>query len=134
MPSLMTQCPDEPMKKSEASTGPRQMTAPASVPAKSFINAEPAAGFWGSPHPESQAKKILPTAAVAPASSPLALDDWVFLNAGDPVIVQTSEGRTVSGSIDIVADDASIFWIWVDGGGGRIAVQEEDRSRVWRVL
>lgn len=126
--------PDEFMKRSDATMEPRQAKRPANVLGKSSKRADHETGFKVSPHPESQAKRILPTAAVPPASGPLALDDWVFLNTGDPVIVNTPEGRTFSGSIDIVADDASIFWVWVDGGGGRVAVQKEDRSRVRRVL
>jgi hypothetical protein len=56
----------------------------------------------------------------------------VHLNTDDPVIVRTSEGRTLSGVIDIVADDASIFWLWLDRGGGRVAVHEGDDGQVWR--
>jgi hypothetical protein len=57
----------------------------------------------------------------------------VLLNADDPVILQTPEGRTLAGNVDVVAHDASIFWIWIEGGGGRIAVHEHGDCQVWRL-
>lgn len=90
-------------------------------------------GDIASAPPESRPTKILPSAAVPPVSCPLAPDDWVLLNTGDAVFVFAHDGRTVSGLVDIVADDASIFWVLADDGAGRLAVHEEDGSRVWRI-
>lgn len=74
----------------------------------------------------------LPRSIIPPDCPALALDDWVLLNADDPVILQTPEGRTLAGNVDVVAHDASIFWIWIEGGGGRIAVHEHGDCQVWR--
>jgi hypothetical protein len=33
--------------------------------------------------------------------------------------------------VDLVAPDASVFWVWLDGGLGRIALHREDDACVW---
>lgn len=35
------------------------------------------------------------------------------------------------GTVDDMAPDGSIFWIWIDGGGGRTALHKDDDIRVW---
>jgi hypothetical protein len=37
----------------------------------------------------------------------------------------------VRGTVGDMVPDGSIFWIWIDGAGGRIALHEEDNVRVW---
>lgn len=88
-----------------------------------------------STRPGGQARvpaQVLPEALAVPEESPMRLYDWVFLNAGDRVVVQLPDGRVHAGVIDAVANDASLFWLWVDGGGGRAAVFEEDACKVWK--
>ncbi|MFF2315287.1 hypothetical protein ACFVTE_03360 [Arthrobacter sp. NPDC058097] len=31
----------------------------------------------------------------------------------------------------MIAEDASIFWVWLDHGRGRIAVHQDDDVKVW---
>lgn len=74
---------------------------------------------------------FLPAAVNIPEDPPLRLDDWVRLNADDGVIVRTPDGYTRAGLVDAVTNDASVFWLWLDGGGGRTAVLEEEGCHVW---
>jgi hypothetical protein len=67
-----------------------------------------------------------------PVVPPIPYENWVLLNPDDEVVVQRVGEQPASGTVDVVADDASIIWIWLDGGRGRIAVWEEDGSYLWR--
>lgn len=67
-----------------------------------------------------------------PDCAPLPIYDWVELNTDDQVIIRTADGVTAGGQVDVVADDASIFWVWLEGGAGRVAVHEEDDTQVWK--
>ena len=58
--------------------------------------------------------------------------EWTELDAGHRVTVHIGEGRILCGSVDVIADDASIFWLWLDNGGGRVAIHEDDDVKVWR--
>ncbi|MGF6832507.1 hypothetical protein QF015_000656 [Paenarthrobacter sp. TE4293] len=78
------------------------------------------------------AAPVLPAVMETPSEAPMRLHDWVFLNAGDRVVVQLSDGRVFAGLIDAVAHDASVFWLWMDDGGGRTAVHEEEGCKVWK--
>jgi hypothetical protein len=33
--------------------------------------------------------------------------------------------------IDVIAPDASIFWVWLDDGRGRVALHRDDDAHVW---
>jgi hypothetical protein len=55
----------------------------------------------------------------------LSTDDWVFLNAGDRVLVLRPNEPPCCGTIDDVSEDACIIWVWLDGIG-RILVTEHD--------
>lgn len=62
----------------------------------------------------------------------LDLDDWVWLNPGYKVQVRRRNEALMSGSVDVVAPDASVFWVWLDRGGlGRVALHEDDDVTVW---
>ena len=63
--------------------------------------------------------------------SALTTDDWVWLNPEDRVKVQLDSEVVAAGFVDIVAPDASIFWIWLDGGRGRVALHMDDHVSVW---
>lgn len=73
-----------------------------------------------------------PPAIVPPSDPALGLAGWVLLAMDDRIILRTAEGRTASGQVDLVADDASVFWVWLDGGGGRMAVHKGDECEVWK--
>lgn len=51
--------------------------------------------------------------------------DWVFLNTGDRVLVHNAKDMARVGTVDDVADDASLVWVWLDGIG-RLLVMETD--------
>ncbi|BCW77932.1 hypothetical protein NicSoilB11_42570 (plasmid) [Arthrobacter sp. NicSoilB11] len=57
--------------------------------------------------------------------------DWAQLEEGHYVIVQRDSEPAVSGEVDVVTQDASVFWVWLDGGRGRIAVYGDEGFRVW---
>ncbi len=61
----------------------------------------------------------------------LTTDEWVWLNPNDRVKVQRGNGPIAAGFIDVVAPDASIFWIWLDDGRGRVALHMGDIVSVW---
>jgi hypothetical protein len=68
---------------------------------------------------------------VRPYGRPLMPYDWVCLNSNDRVCVQRENENLVNGTVDVVASDASVFWIWLDNGLGRVAVHEADNVSVW---
>lgn len=68
-----------------------------------------------------------------PTDRALTLDGWVDLNPGDRITIRTSAKLVAAGTVDIVAFDASIFWIWLDEGRGRIAIHEHDETDIWRI-
>jgi hypothetical protein len=57
------------------------------------------------------------------SGSALTTDDWVWLNPNDRVKLQRENEAIAAVFIDVVAPDASIFWVWLDGGRGRVALQ-----------
>lgn len=63
--------------------------------------------------------------------APLVLDDWATLQPNDRVCVRQDDKSVSHGRVDIVAADAAIFWIWLDGGQGRVALHREDNVGVW---
>lgn len=65
------------------------------------------------------------------APEALTPDNWVWLNPDDRVKVQREREAMATGVIDVVAPDASIFWIWLDGGRGRVALHMDDNVSVW---
>lgn len=56
---------------------------------------------------------------------------WNQLGEGDGVTVQREDQTRVFGKVDVVADDGSIFWIWLDNGNGRIAIYGGHETHVW---
>ena len=56
---------------------------------------------------------------------------WGHLEEGQRLIIQRDDLRA-GGQVDAIASDASIFWVWLDDGRGRIAVYPDDNIRVWR--
>ncbi len=56
---------------------------------------------------------------------------WDQLQEGHCVLVERAGEALLSGEVDVVAPDASIFWVWLDGGRGRIAVYTDEGTAVW---
>ena len=49
--------------------------------------------------------------------SPLPYEDWVYLDRGDEVVVQRPGHARRYGTVDELSEDASYFWVWLDGHG-----------------
>lgn len=62
----------------------------------------------------------------------LLSEDWIYLNTGDKVVVHRQREARCSGRIDEVSDDATILWIHLDHGRGRILIFEGDGSMISR--
>ncbi|MET3812400.1 hypothetical protein [Arthrobacter sp. UYEF3] len=69
--------------------------------------------------------------AKAARGGKLAIEDWVLLNPGYRVRVQRENESVTAGFVDVVAPDASVFWVWLDDGRGRVALHEHDNVAVW---
>ena len=67
-----------------------------------------------------------------PRYHPLPFRDWVYLNRGDEVLVQRVGHSEYHGLIDDINDDASVFWVWLNDGRGRILVHAGDDSIIKR--
>ncbi len=51
---------------------------------------------------------------------------WQELSAGDAVVVELGNGRSVRGVVDALVEDASVLWVELDGGKGRRLFHWED--------
>ena len=58
--------------------------------------------------------------------------EWVSLEKDDRVTVHRSWESRFTGTVDVVAEDGTVFWVWGDEGRGRFAVHAGDRVSVWR--
>ncbi|MFE4195565.1 hypothetical protein ACFRJ9_06855 [Paenarthrobacter sp. NPDC056912] len=47
------------------------------------------------------------------------VSDWTQLAPKDAVTIVRADGTSITGSIDVLADDCSVFWIIQDEGRGR---------------
>lgn len=56
---------------------------------------------------------------------------WGQLEKGHYVVVQRDGEPKLGGEVEAIALDASIFWVRLDQGRGRIAVYVDERTRVW---
>lgn len=57
--------------------------------------------------------------------------DWVGLSSGDQVYVRRSGQVLIRGTVEDIASDGSIFWVWIHDGGGRIALRRDDEVSLW---
>ncbi|MFI2565556.1 hypothetical protein [Paenarthrobacter sp. NPDC018779] len=55
---------------------------------------------------------------------------WSHLGEGDRIRAITN-GRIITGIVDCIADDGSIFWVWQDSGQGRTMIHEGDSATVF---
>ena len=56
---------------------------------------------------------------------------WDQLKVGCHVMVQREGQSLLKGEVDVISPDAAIFWVWLDGGRGRIAVYGDENTYVW---
>lgn len=61
----------------------------------------------------------------------LPSSQWGQLEGGHYVMVQRDGEPLLTGEIDVVCHDASVFWVWLDAGRGRIAVYPDEGTSVW---
>lgn len=61
----------------------------------------------------------------------LPCTDWGVLEEGQFVMVQRSGEPILPGQVDVICPDASVFWIWLDRGRGRIAIYADEGTIVW---
>lgn len=57
--------------------------------------------------------------------------EWTGLRPEDRVRVQLERRTTEAATVDMIADDASVFWVWLDNGRGRVAIHRDDDVKVW---
>jgi hypothetical protein len=48
---------------------------------------------------------------------PLSYHNWVHLNPGDRVTLKRNGFAQEQGTVDDVGEDATYFWVWIDGQG-----------------
>lgn len=61
----------------------------------------------------------------------LPSSQWGQLEEGHYVIVQRDGEPLLAGEVDVRTQDASVFWVWLDGGRGRTAVYADEGTSVW---
>ncbi|MDQ0925284.1 hypothetical protein QF038_003792 [Pseudarthrobacter sp. W1I19] len=54
-----------------------------------------------------------------PVPAAVPVHDWSRLCRSDHVEVRSAGGETMSGAIDMIAADSSVFWMIRDDGAGR---------------
>jgi hypothetical protein len=63
----------------------------------------------------------------------LSYHNWIHLNPGDRVIVKRTGCVSEGGTVDVVGEDASYFWVWIDGQG-RTLIFHGDGSVIHKLL
>jgi hypothetical protein len=71
-------------------------------------------------------------AMLAPQARLLDYHHWVHLNPGDRVIVKRYGFGPEHGTVDIVSEDATFFWVWIDGQS-RILIVHGDRTVIHKI-
>jgi hypothetical protein len=64
---------------------------------------------------------------------PLSYHNWVHLNPGDRVTVKRSGFAQEQGTVDDVSEDATYFWVWIDGQS-RTLIFHGDGSIIHKIL
>ena len=61
----------------------------------------------------------------------LSPSQWKQLEEGQYVLVQRQGAGVRGGEVDVLTAHATIFWVLLDGGQGRIAIFDDEDIRVW---
>jgi hypothetical protein len=61
----------------------------------------------------------------------LLYGQWSQLEEGHCVIFQRDEEPPLAGIVDMRTEDASVFWVFLNNGRGRIAVYADEGTSVW---
>ncbi|WP_253250480.1 hypothetical protein [Arthrobacter globiformis] len=70
---------------------------------------------------------------LASTAHPLDYHNWVHLSPGDRVIVKRYGFEPEHGTVDIVGEDATYFWVWIDGQR-RILIFHDDGSAIHKIV
>lgn len=68
---------------------------------------------------------------IAAEARPLTYHNWIHLNPGDRIIVKRSGFAPEQGTVDEISEDASYFWVWIDGQS-RTLIFHGDGSTIHR--
>ena len=76
-----------------------------------------------------------PVNATSTGSQTRLLDyhNWIHLNPGDRVVVKQPASPPERGTVDDIAEDASYFWVWLDGHN-RILISHGDGTTIHKIL
>jgi hypothetical protein len=77
--------------------------------------------------------QVASLATLAPQARLLDYHNWVHLNPGDRVIVKRYGFEPEHGTVDIVSEDATYFWVWIDGQS-RILIFHGDGTVIHKIL
>ncbi|SFU10921.1 hypothetical protein SAMN04487915_11166 [Arthrobacter sp. ov118] len=77
--------------------------------------------------------QVAPVLMPGPQTRSLSYHNWVHLNPGDRVIVKRSGFAPEHGTVDDVGEDASYFWVWIDGRR-RTLIFHGDGSAIQKIL
>ncbi|MHC6593978.1 hypothetical protein [Arthrobacter sp. C152] len=66
-------------------------------------------------------------------SRPLDYHNWIHLNPGDKVVVKRTGCAPEHGTVDDLSEDASYFWVWIDGQS-RILIFQGDGTVIRKIL
>jgi hypothetical protein len=70
---------------------------------------------------------------ISATGRPPSYHNWIHLNPGDRIIVKRSRFAPEQGTMDEVSEDASYFWVWIDGQS-RILIVQGDGSAIHKLL
>jgi hypothetical protein len=68
-----------------------------------------------------------------PAQAPVPVPDWSRLCRNDQVQVRAAGGAVMTGTIDMIAADRSVFWMIRNDGAGRTMLCSGDDVAVIKV-
>ena len=67
----------------------------------------------------------------APHNAALSPSEWVLLKPNDRLWVRRENHSDARGTVDVIAPDSSIFWMWLDSGRGRVAFHKDDNDSIF---
>ena len=90
----------------------------------------------GNPNRKTKDMKGIQMASLVmqtPQTRTLDYHNWIHLNPGDRVIVRRNGSAPEQATVDTVSEDASYFWVWIDGQN-RTLIFHGDGSLIQKIL
>lgn len=85
--------------------------------------------------PNSKSKSVFQPCGVTQhveiADGTLPISDWTVLRQSECVAVRNPDGSMATGSVDVVGSKGDMAWIWLDHGGGRILLHEDEGAKFY---